>query len=78
MPTNPPVKDGLATDTAIFWADRSSPWREYLTETEATVVSDLERRIQVARLASAETVAVLNPIRNRAIHRAKYQRKTTS
>lgn len=53
------------------------PWRDYLTDDERVIVVDAERRSQAAKQALAEATAILNPIRNRAIHRAKYAAQTT-
>lgn len=59
--------------TRIQW-----PWRDYLTEEERTVVVDAERQSIAAKQRLAEATALLNPIRNRAIHRAKYAHKKGS
>lgn len=51
---------------------RKWPWRDFLTEHELEVVTDLDRAIQSARQTMAQAAMIRNPIVNRAIHRAKY------
>ena len=48
------------------------PWHDYLTAEERAIVLDAERQSVSAKQKLAEATATLNPIRNRAIHRAKY------
>ena len=57
----------------MSWAPRKPKWawRDFLTEEEAAEVRDLERKIMHAKHIIALAMPVLNPIRNRAIHRAK-------
>lgn len=45
-------------------------WRGYLTAEELAVVQSAERDSQAAREALAAATAILNPIRQRAAHRA--------
>lgn len=47
------------------------PWRDFLTEEEADKVRELEQLIEVAHQAGSNASQALDPIRNRAIHRAK-------
>ena len=49
-----------------------SPWRDYLTADEKAVIDDAERKRADARQRLAEATAIIAPIQNRAIHRAKY------
>jgi len=57
-----------------IWTPRRKqwPWHDYLTDDERRVVEDAERQSASAKQSLAEATAILNPIRNRAIHRAKY------
>lgn len=48
------------------------PWHDFLTDEESMIVRDAERRSTEAKQMLAKATSVLNPIRNRAIHRAKY------
>lgn len=56
------------------WKPRRAqwPWEDYLTADEWPVVEDALRASAAAKQKLAEATAILNPIRNRAIHRAKY------
>jgi hypothetical protein len=56
------------------WKPRRAqwPWRDYLTAEERAIVVDAERASSDAKQRLAEATTILNPIRNRAIHRAKY------
>lgn len=58
----------------MTWTRRKTkwPWHDHLSEDEASEVRDLERRIATAKYDLAMAVMLLNPIRNRAIQRAKY------
>jgi hypothetical protein len=49
---------------------REGKWRNFLTEEEQAVVARAERDSQAAREALAAATAILNPIRQRAAHRA--------
>lgn len=64
------IADGLSEP----WKPRSHqwPWHDFLTADEAAIVADAERKSASAKQALAEATAILNPIRNRAIQRAKY------
>ena len=60
--------------TRSSWSPRRAqwPWKDFLTEDERAIVEDAERKSASAKQALAEATTILNPIRNRAIHRAKY------
>lgn len=60
------------------WRPRKSkwPWRDFLTEEEASEVRDLERKQESARYEMMQATMLLNPIRNRAIHRAIHKSKS--
>lgn len=48
-----------------------SGWRNFLTAEELTLITDAERQRQSARQKLAEATAIIAPIQNRAIQRAK-------
>lgn len=48
------------------------PWLDWLTEDERVIVDDALRASADAKHRLAQATAILNPIRNRAINRAKY------
>lgn len=56
------------------WSPRRAkwPWHDFLTEEERAIVRDAERQSDAAKQQLAEATLILNPIRNRAIQRAKY------
>lgn len=51
---------------------RESKWRNFLTEEEQDAVAVAERQASDAKASLAAATAVLNPIRQRAAHRALY------
>jgi hypothetical protein len=56
------------------WAPRGRkwPWYDFLTDDERAEVAIVERDSWEAKRKLAAATAILNPIRNRAIQRAKY------
>jgi hypothetical protein len=64
----------MSSGEKLTWRARPKKWdwKSYLTEEETSVVRDAERQAESAKMRLAEATFVLNPIRNRAIHRAKY------
>lgn len=64
-----------ASSPVTRWSPRKRKhdWRAFLTEDEAAAVVAAERKMRSAKQDMAEARVVLDPIRNRAIHRAKYQ-----
>jgi len=59
---------------AMTWSSKRgvSPWRDYLTADEKAIIEDAEHKRSDARQRLAEATAIIAPIQNRAIHRAKY------
>lgn len=56
------------------WQHRSpSPWREYLTQEERDQVLALEERAADLDAERRRITALIGPIRNRAIQRARYR-----
>jgi hypothetical protein len=56
------------------WKPARAPsgWRDFLTTEEAATIRDAEDKRTSAKRLAAEASAVIAPIQNRAIHRAKY------
>lgn len=54
-----------------------SGWRNFLTAEELTLITDAERQRQSARQKLAEATAIIAPIQNRAIQRAKHATSMT-